>query len=89
MPIAAWLMSIAGPIITRVLIQLGVGIVSYAAVSTAVATLINQAKSSYLGMPADVLSILAMSGANDAMGIIVAAISARLALQVTKRFQIK
>ncbi|MBV7415132.1 DUF2523 domain-containing protein [Aeromonas sp. sif2433] len=89
MNIAAWLLSISGPIITRVLIQLGIGIVSYAAVSAAVGALINSAKSSYLGLPSDILAILAMSGANDALGIIAAAITARLALQVTKRFQIK
>lgn len=89
MNIAAWLLSIAGPIITRVLIQLGIGIVSYAAISTAVASLVNSAKSYYLGLPADVLSILSMSGASDAFGIITAAIMARLSLQVTKRFQLK
>lgn len=89
MNIAAWLLSIAGPIITRVLIQLGIGIVSYAAVSSAVGMLINSAKNNYLGLPSDMLAILAISGANDALGIIAAAITARLALQVTKRFQIK
>lgn len=89
MNIAAWLLSIAGPIVTRVLIQLGIGIVSYAAISAAVGSLLNTAKSYYLGLPADILSVLSMSGASDALGIITAAILARLSLNVTKRFQIK
>lgn len=89
MNIAAWLLSIAGPIVTRVLVQLGIGIVSYAAISAAVSSLLNTAKSYYLGLPADVLSILSMSGAGDALGIIAAAILARLSLNVTKRFQLK
>ncbi|MBL0654911.1 DUF2523 domain-containing protein [Aeromonas caviae] len=89
MNIAAWLLSIAGPIVTRVLIQLGVGIVSYAAISTAVLSLLNTARSYYLGLPADVLSVLSMSGVGDALGIITAAVLARLSVNVTKRFQIK
>lgn len=89
MNIAAWLLSIAGPIVTRVLIQLGVGVVSYAAVVAAVNTLISRARGNYDNLPSDILQVFAIAGFNDAFGIIVAAIMARLSIQVWKRFQIK
>ncbi|WP_270806476.1 DUF2523 domain-containing protein [Aeromonas sp. QDB62] len=89
MNIAAWLLSIAGPIVTRVLIQLGVGVVSYAAVVVAVNTLISRARGNYDNLPSDILQVFAIAGFNDAFGIVVAAIMARLSIQVWKRFQIK
>lgn len=89
MNIAAWLLSIAGPIVTRVLIQLGVGVVSYAAVIAAVNTLISRARGNYDNLPSDILQVFAIAGFNDAFGIVVAAIMARLSIQVWKRFQIK
>ncbi|MFM5655606.1 DUF2523 domain-containing protein [Aeromonas veronii] len=89
MNIAAWLLSIAGPIVTRVLIQLGIGVVSYAAVITAVNSLISSARGNYNNIPTDIASVFAIAGFNDAFGIIVAAIAARLSVQVWKRFQIK
>lgn len=89
MNIAAWLLSIAGPIVTRVLIQLGVGVVSYAAVVAAVNTLISKARGNYDNLPSDILQVFAIAGFNDAFGIVVAAIMARLSIQVWKRFQIK
>ncbi|UYB72938.1 DUF2523 domain-containing protein [Aeromonas veronii] len=89
MNIAAWLLSIAGPIVTRVLIQLGVGVVSYAAVVAAVNTLISRARGNYDNLPSDILQVFAIAGFNDAFGIVVAAIMARLSIQVSKRFQIK
>ncbi|WP_411679639.1 DUF2523 domain-containing protein [Aeromonas hydrophila] len=89
MNIAAWLLSIAGPIVTRILIQLGIGIVSYAGVITAVNTLISSARNNYNNVPSDILAIFAIGGFNDAFGILVAAIAARLSVQVWKRFQIK
>lgn len=89
MNIAAWLLSIAGPIVTRVLLQLGIGVVSYAAVITAVNSLISSARGNYNNIPSDILSIFSIAGFNDAFGIIVAAIAARLSVQVWKRFQIK
>ena len=89
MNIAAWLLSIAGPIVTRVLIQLGVGVVSYAAVVAAVNTLISRARGNYDNLPSDILQVFSIAGFNDAFGIVVAAIMARLSIQVWKRFQIK
>ena len=89
MNVAAWLLSIAGPIVTRVLIQLGVGVVSYAAVVAAVNTLISRARGNYDNLPSDILQVFAIAGFNDAFGIVVAAIMARLSIQVWKRFQIK
>lgn len=89
MNIAAWLLSIAGPIVTRVLIQLGVGVVSYAAVVAAVNTLISRARGNYDNLPSDILQVFAIAGFNDAFGIVVAAIMARLSIQIWKRFQIK
>lgn len=87
--IAAWLVSIAGPIVTRILLQLGIGIVSYAGVVAAFNLLISKSQGIYFTLPSDILKIFAMGGINDGLGIIVGAILARLSLQVMKRFQLK
>lgn len=89
MPIAAFLMSIASPIVIRVLIQLGIGIVSYVGVEAAVNQLISLAQNQWAGLPATVLQFMAIAGINTALGIIAGGVTARLSMMVFKRFTLK
>lgn len=89
MNIAVWLASISWPIVSRILAQLGIGIVSYAAVAGLVTSAINSAKASYSGMIPVIAQFFALAGINTALGIIAGAIAARLTYSVFKRFQIK
>lgn len=89
MPIAAFLLSIASPIVIRVLLQLGIGIVSYVGVEAAVNQLISLAQSQWAGLPAIVLQFMAIAGLNTALGIIAGGVTARLTTLALKRFTIK
>ncbi|WP_429200424.1 DUF2523 domain-containing protein [Aeromonas veronii] len=89
MPIAAFLLSIASPIVIRVLLQLGIGIVSYIGVEAAVNGLISLAQSNWSGLPSIVLQFMAISGVNSALGIIAGGVTARLSTMVFKRFTLK
>lgn len=89
MPLAAWLLSIATPIVVRVLAQLGVGIVSYIGVEAAVSQLFSLARSSWAGLPSIVLQFMAIGGFNTALGIIAGGVTARLTLFLFKRFYLK
>lgn len=89
MPIAAFLMSIASPIVIRVLTHLGIGIVSYIGVEAAVNGLISLAQNSWSGLPAVVLQFMAIAGVNTALGIIAGGVTARLTTMVFKRFTLK
>lgn len=89
MPIAAWLMSIVGPLAFRVLAQLGVGVVTFVGVEAAITGALSAAQSAYSGQPAVVLQFLAIAGVNTALGIMSAGITARLTLMAMKRFQLK
>lgn len=89
MPIAAWLMSISGPLVLRVLAQLGIGIVTFIGVEAGVTAALSHAQSVYLGVPAVVLQFLAIAGVNSALGILAGGVTARLTFMAMKRFQLK
>jgi hypothetical protein len=64
----------------RVLTALGIGVVTYAAQKAVVDTLIASLRSSFVGLPADVLQIAQLAGFIDCFEILIAAILARVAL---------
>lgn len=86
--IAAFLMALVGPVAKRVLLSLGFGLVSYAAIATAVNSLLGSAKSAWGGMTGDVLSLVQLSGANTAVSIIAGAIVAKVALMAVTKLQL-
>lgn len=87
--LTSWVISVAGPVVKKALTQLGVGVVAYQGVEMAANALVAQARASWSGMPADVLQLMAISGVNTALGIVVGGIMARISLTVLKRFQLK
>jgi len=86
--IGTWLVGLAGPFIRKVLLSLGVGVVSYAAVSAALAAVLSSAKTAWGGLAGDALALIQMAGVNTAASILAGALPARVALQVVKRFEI-
>jgi hypothetical protein len=86
MNITAWLMALAGPLVKNALIALGFSLVTYVGVSELVDNGLAAARSEWSGAAGQVAAFLALAGMNKALGIISAALSARVTLMVTKKF---
>lgn len=82
MPLAAWLLSMVGPLALRVLSAVGIGLVTYTGASSGMDALINLAVSSWSGVPADVLQLASLAGIPQAIGMICGAFSTRVATWV-------
>lgn len=80
MPLAAWLMSMAAPLAFRVLIALGFTAVTFTGVTVAMNSLVTTAQTSWSTLPAGVLAIVSMSGIPQALGMIMSAYAARIAV---------
>lgn len=85
MAFGSFLVSLAGPAVRRMLASVGVGVVSYAAVSTVLNTAISKAQAAYSGLSSDVASLLSLAGVPDALGIVCGALVARASLLAIKR----
>lgn len=79
----AFLGAIAGPVAKRALLAVGVGVVSYAAVSTVVGQALASARDAWGMLAGDVLALIQLAGINTAASIMAGAITARVALQFT------
>ena len=86
--IGTFLVGLAGPVVRRILISLGIGLVSYAALSTALNAAINSAKSAFGGMTGDVMNLVQLSGAGECLSIIAGAMIARVAMLAVKKFEV-
>lgn len=86
--LGSWLVGLAAPAVRQVLLSLGVGLISYAAVSYAVSSLLSQAKSYFNGLPADLAGLVGLMGGGEILSIISGAIVARTALAAVKKFGI-
>lgn len=82
MPLAVWLLSMAGPLALRVMAALGIGLVTYTGASSGLDALIGMAQSSWGGVSADVLALASMAGIPQAIGMIAGAMSTRIATWV-------
>lgn len=78
-PLGAFLASFAGPLAKRVLAALGIGVISFAAVSAALAAMISAAQTAYNGFPAYAAAFAGLSGLGDALGMIAGALVFRVA----------
>jgi hypothetical protein len=80
MPLAAWLLTMVGPLVGRILLALGFSIITIKGMDIVV----NQLKAQIVGgaasMIGDLYSLFMISGGGIAMGIIMGAINTRIAL---------
>lgn len=83
--LAGFLMALIGPLARQALISLGIGLITFVGVDTAVSSALGAAKG-YMGQVAgDYAAILARGGLFTAMSIIAGGIIARVSMLVLKR----
>ena len=83
-----FLVGLAGPVVRRALTSIGVGVVSYAAIATALNAAIDSAKAAFSGFTGDALSILSLSGVPESMSIIAGAMIARVAVMSLSKLEL-
>lgn len=83
--IAAFLLAITGSVTARVLTSLGIGFISYTALTALASTVASNVTSAYTSAGSNVLSILNLMSVGEALGIILGAMSARAAMSAIKR----
>lgn len=83
--IATFLLSITGSVAARVLTSLGMGFLSYAALSTLAASVVAAVTTNYNSMGSVTLAIVNLAGGGTALGILLAGLTTRAALIAIKR----
>lgn len=78
--LSALFISLASSVPGRVLAALGMGIISYTAVSVAVGTLVDMTISSWNTLPATLYQLASLGGFTDSVGIVTAALTAKAGL---------
>lgn len=69
--ISSFLMVMVKPVLTQLVIALGVGVVSYTGYSVAITQLTDTITNNYNGLPVVALNIMNLFGVDSAIGIIV------------------
>lgn len=79
---ALWggLIQVAGTLVGRVLLALGISFVTFQGIDTSLAWLSAQIASSFGALPSQVLAVLSAGGVGVALSIVLSALAARLAL---------
>lgn len=80
MPLAAFLLSMVGPLVGRVLLALGFSVVTIGGMDLVIGQLKQQIQAAGMGMGVDLFGLFQMSGGGIALGIIMGAINTRIAL---------
>jgi len=86
--LGTFLVSLAGPLVRKALTSLGFGLVSYAAMSTALNAALGAAKGAMAGFGGDALSIVQMTGIFNAFSIIAGAMIAKVGINAVKKLEI-
>lgn len=89
MDISQWLIDISWPVVSRILAALGLGTVTYTGAEAALSGALDSAKASIVGLPSEVMQILAMSGFFEVMSITAGGLVSGLAWMVLKRFALQ
>lgn len=82
MPFLAALMSLAGPLVLRALVVLGIGTITFTGVAASLQGLIDLAVQNWAGVGSDVLALSGLAGIPQALGIICGAMTARVGMWV-------
>ncbi|PTQ79700.1 DUF2523 domain-containing protein [Nitrosomonas ureae] len=77
-PLGAFLTSSIGYLAVRALMGLGIGVISYGAISIALELLYTQAQGYYNNVPAFALQVVNLAGFGQGLGIIMGAITFRM-----------
>lgn len=79
-PFGKFLEGAASPIVKKVMTSLGLGVISFAAVATALDTAINFAHNAYSGLPMYLAALAGLGGVGDGLGIIAGALVFRVGM---------
>jgi len=83
--LALFLLSLVKPLISRILIALGIGLVSVVGINSVIDQIKNALVNNIGGLPADVFGLFMLAGMGQALGIITGAITTKiLIVQATK-----
>lgn len=82
MNIASFLIALIGPLAVRVVLALGMSVITFSGVDLAVGSLISGAQASWSGIGADVLGLAGVAGVPACLGLLAGALNARGALWV-------
>ena len=80
-----WLLAAAVPLAKKALIAVGIGVISYASIITALNSARDQVTASYGQIGGDVAQLLDLFGFGQFIGIVLGAIAARAAVVVVER----
>ena len=79
--IGAWLLAIAWPIVKRVLLAMGIGVVTYGGLSLIATQVQNEIAALWSGLPITLLQIGSLAGIPQSIGITMSAIAASASLK--------
>ncbi len=85
---AAWILALVAPIAKKVMVSLGIGILTVTGFDMAINQLTSMINQSIGGSTADILGIATMMGIPDAIGIILGGITSGATLMAVKRFNV-
>jgi len=83
--LAGFLMALIGPLVRQALVAIGIGLITFVGLDTAVTSALSAAKSTLGQLPAAAMAICARGGMFTAMSIIAGGITARMSMMVLKR----
>lgn len=86
MPLALWALALVGPLVKKVLVALGVGIVTYASLQYLGVQINSAVISAWGGVSGPIMQILSLAGFPESIGITLGAINARIALIAVSKF---
>lgn len=85
--IAAFLISITGTLSARVLVSLGFGVFSYAALTALASTVIGNAQAKYALIDPTTLQLINLGGVGEFLGILAAGLTTRAAMMAIKKLR--
>ncbi|MFT4299086.1 MAG: DUF2523 domain-containing protein [Aeromicrobium sp.] len=85
MPLVAWLLGMVSSLVGRVLLALGMSVVTIVGFEAAIGTLKNAVSGGANALPVDVLNLFLLAGGGAAINIIFGAISFRVTLWVIQK----
>lgn len=86
--LATMLLAITAPIVTRILITLGLGIVSFTGLTAVLNLVFNTLQSNLNSMPVAVGQLLFISGVPQGIAIVLSALAARIGFMTLKKIQL-
>lgn len=80
-----FLLSLAGPILKRALIALGIGWVTYQGLDVLLSALIGSVQSNFSAFSGSAAQIVWLAGFGQAIGIVLGAITARMSMMILSK----